>query len=98
MVSAQARGTFRKDQTFDRCLEGGHYACKIDEWRPKDAVAGGRGWTRARQFAEECSSNYLTRWFCGHGAACSAAAGALGLDGATGALAPDRAARGGRVF
>ena len=40
-------------------------------------MASGKGWGRERQLREECGSNYLTRWLCGHGPDCDAAHGAL---------------------
>ncbi|KAJ8599810.1 hypothetical protein CTAYLR_004004 [Chrysophaeum taylorii] len=78
-----ARGAVGKGVTIDACIRG---PCRFHEWTGREAAAGGAH-TRFGQLREECSSNYLTRWFCGHGTACSADAGALATS-----LDKDRAA------
>ena len=57
-----ARGTVPGDMSLDKCIKTKH--CDFSSWEPKRSVAKGTG-TRMAQMTEECSSNYLSRWFCG---------------------------------
>ena len=81
-----SRGLFPPGTTIDECIDRKHPACRFDTFSAGDSVASGKGWSRERQLREECGSNYLTRWLCGHGPDCDAAHGALSAD-------PEKAAR-----
>ena len=58
-----ARGTVHGKMDMDTCMAKGG-PCKFVEWETKKSVATGSG-SRIDQMREECSSNYLSRWFCG---------------------------------
>ena len=68
-----ARGTVGATMTIDECMDRGK--CKFDAWRMRESVADGGGHTRFNQLREECSSNYLARWFCGMDERCKSATG-----------------------
>mmetsp|Transcript_64376 Transcript_64376/g.178258 ORF Transcript_64376/g.178258 Transcript_64376/m.178258 type:complete len:504 (+) Transcript_64376:90-1601(+) len=58
-----ARGTVSGNMDMDTCMARGG-PCKFEAWQTKKSVATGSG-SRIEQMREECSSNYLSRWFCG---------------------------------
>ena len=64
-----ARGTVPGDMSLDKCMQNKNL-CKFTNWNPSKSVAQGTG-TRMQQMLEECSSNYLSRWFCGMDPVCS---------------------------
>lgn len=63
-----SRGTVHGTMTMDECMESG--PCRaFKNYEPANSVATGSG-SRTAQMIEECSSNYLSRWFCGMDAVC----------------------------
>jgi hypothetical protein len=62
-----ARGTVPSDMTLDKCMK--NKLCDFTKWNSQRSVAKGSG-SRMAQMTEECSSNYLTRWFCGMDRVC----------------------------
>lgn len=93
-----ARGVVDAEATFDACID--HGECRFAEWDPAESVMRGHmGTHKARmlQLREECSSNYLTRWFCGMRAShCQPAfvtLGLIGYDNVTGTWTPPEVAK-----
>lgn len=62
-----ARGVVATTLTIDECLRS--HQCRFAEWKAKESVSDGHDGeasSRWAQLREECASNYLSRWFCGH--------------------------------